>query len=107
MIEVAATRDPPTFWTMSANTVVVVTTLRASGPGVATPELAEPELAGLELAGLGELDVTWQPASATAMAITASPRGVMRLSLIVWRISASSFPSRVVDWRRSGVGGRL
>jgi hypothetical protein len=40
MIEVAATRLPPTFWTMSAKTVVVVTTLRASGPGVIPAELA-------------------------------------------------------------------
>src|SRR6266550_4695983 len=38
MIDVAFTRDPPTDLTMSANTVVVVTTRTAPGPGV-TPDL--------------------------------------------------------------------
>ena len=40
MIELTATRLPPTFWTMSAKTVVVVTTKRASGPGATAAELA-------------------------------------------------------------------
>src|SRR5438552_6377611 len=76
MIEVAATRLPPTFWTMSANTVVVVTTLMAPGPGVAT----EPVVA------LGELPDPWHAARAIAATATIVTRCVMRLSLIYWRI---------------------
>src|SRR5256885_13126518 len=69
MIEVAATRDPPTFWTMSAKTVVVVTTLRAPGPAVGP---AEP-------AAVGDPDAAWQPASARARAtIAIVPNAGMR-----------------------------
>src|SRR5260370_14537339 len=86
MIEGATARLPPTFWTMSAKTVVVATTLMASAAAVGGP----PEPAADELAaGPQPLDASIAIAVNTIRGARAAGFVVLRLTLIDGRTSFS------------------
>src|SRR4051812_24309442 len=101
MIEAADTRDPPTFRTMSANTVVVVTTLSALAAGVAAA--APSGAARPDAPGSGEpVPARHAARSRAATARTTTPDLGMRPSLrsrrrvIVSMVAADLRESRVV-----------
>src|SRR3954454_4565886 len=84
MIEDTAARDPATRWTMSANTVVVATTVSAPGAGVASLPLDVPPAAAADAPG--DADAGGQPARRTASVATArTVLFAVRPSLIVVR----------------------
>src|SRR6476660_9456733 len=101
MIDVAATRLPPTFWTMSAKTVVVVTTLMAAAAAVGGP----PEPAA------GEPAAGPQPVDASIASAAKAISFARPVVSVLVRLSLSNERTSFSKWWVSGgvsesVGGR-